>query len=94
MSSSPRFRARPDVVVAELDGGSVLLDLTTSAYYSLNPIGLFLWRELAEPRDAADLQMAVRAAYDVDEALCARDVDALLEALQTRKLLIQEPHAA
>ncbi|WP_374390158.1 PqqD family protein [Brevundimonas sp.] len=94
MSSSPRFRARPDVVVAELDGGSVLLDLTTSAYYSLNPVGLFLWRELEEPRAAGELQLAVRAAYDVDEAVCARDVDALLEALQARKLLLREPDAA
>lgn len=94
MASPPRFRARPDVVVAELDGGSVLLDLTTSAYYSLNPVGLFLWRELAEPREAADLQQAVRAEYDVDETVCARDVDALLQALQTRKLLIREPDAA
>jgi glycosyltransferase involved in cell wall biosynthesis len=41
-----RLRKNPEVLTVDLEGGGVLLDLETAAYYGLNRAGLDLWRHL------------------------------------------------
>jgi hypothetical protein len=73
--------ASQGVVSCELDGESALLDLDTSRYFRLNPVGTLVWRALAEPKTVSALQGVVLEAFDVEPERCARDLEALLAKL-------------
>lgn len=80
-STSSTVTASPNVVACELDGDSVLLNLDTSRYFRLNPVGSFLWSRLENPRTVAELREAVLDGFEVDAERCARDIDTLLSQL-------------
>lgn len=86
-TSQELWVAARDVVSSELDGGAALLDLKTSTYYSLNPVGAFVWSLLAQPRRAEELQAAVAERYAVDRARGDADVAALIAQLSGAKLI-------
>ncbi len=70
-----------DVVSCELAGGAALLDLRSSTYYSLNPVGAHVWELLQQPTSVADLQEALLARYEVEPAQCRQDLTQLLASL-------------
>lgn len=82
-----KFVVDPDVVVCDLGDGGVLLDLRTSQYYSLNPVGQLVWRTASEPRSVSDLCEKVLSEFDVEPDACADDVRALLDTMCDARLL-------
>lgn len=68
----------PDVVSSTLEGGGVLLDLTTKQYFALNGSGLAIWQHLEDGGTLGDIYNA--AGPDRADAV-ASFTDALL-ALQ------------
>ncbi len=94
MSASPIRPLRPaeSVLVAHLDGESVLLDLESKHYYRLNESGSAIWRAVesgAEPHAIAD---ALVSAFNVSEPEARAAVDGLLADLSEKGLLV--PKAA
>lgn len=66
MTATSSFRPNPDVVVTTLDDGeSVLLDLNTRQYYSLNDTGTRVWELLKEGRDVDAIARALTEEWDV-----------------------------
>lgn len=82
-----KFVVDPDVVVCDLGEGGVLLDLRTSQYYSLNPVGQLVWRTASEPKSVSDLCEKVLSEFDVEESACVDDVRALVDTMCDAKLL-------
>jgi len=78
-----RFVADPEVVASEVDGGAALLDLRSSQYYGLNPVGAFVWAQIQEPKTLAALAAAVAEAFDVEASACLGDIATLLEQFET-----------
>lgn len=78
-------RPRDGVLYRELDGGAVLLDVVTGAYFSLNATGAALWQLLPDTRDGI-VDAARQQLVDTPADLATR-VDVYLAALAERGLV-------
>lgn len=79
-----------DLVWQELDDEVVVLDLRAASYLRLNDTAAILFRELDRSGTSETLVPTIVAAYDVDETTAQRGVDAFLEDLDRRGLLMHE----
>lgn len=68
----------------------VVLDLTSSTYFSTNATGGMLWQLLASGTNRADLVNALVERFVVDQQTAERDVDAFLTELDRAQLLAAE----
>jgi hypothetical protein len=78
----------PEAIIYKKVGEeTVLLDFERGVYYGLDSTGAFVWELLAAGRSAAEIVDALLAEYDVSREEAARDVDALLEELESHGLI-------
>lgn len=75
------------VVSTSLGSGLALLDLRTKEYFSLDPVGAFIWETLRRPQRQDELVAAVVGEYDVSPETCAAEVEAFIEALRDADLI-------
>ena len=75
------------VLVKELDGEAVLLDLQSETYFGLNATALRMWRELTGAPTIADGLRNLAEHYDADAAAVERDALKLLDELESRGLV-------
>lgn len=83
MDVSGTFVADPEVVASEVDGGAALLDLRSSQYYGLNPVGAFVWDQIQTPKTLDALAAAVAEAFDVEASACRADIAGLLAQFES-----------
>lgn len=76
-----------DQVHTKVEDESVILGLSNSVYYGLDPVGTVVWREMQEPKRVADLVDSVMQEYDVDRERCEEDVIKLLNELLAEDLV-------
>jgi hypothetical protein len=82
------IEASPDVVACELDGGAALLDMRSSVYYGMNPVGAHIWTAIqARPTAVREIFAAVEATFAVSGDQYQRDVIALLGQLSEANLV-------
>jgi hypothetical protein len=87
MSDTPGLTVSADVLTAHLPGEAVLLDMDTKNYYRLNATAAEIWRAMEKGMARQEILDDLLARYEVDEATAAAEVDALLAALQDRRLV-------
>lgn len=87
-----RVRAAEGVLVKELDGEGVLLDLGSERYFGLNHTGFRMWCALTGSPSIEAALAGLAREYDVDAAALERDALSLLEAL-LRHGLVRLVHA-
>ncbi|HYO63150.1 MAG TPA: PqqD family protein [Pyrinomonadaceae bacterium] len=76
------------VVATELDGGEgVLVDLNTKRYYQLYETAMFVWKRLEKNVPLARIAEEMTSVYDVTPERASQSVAALVQNLQTRKLV-------
>lgn len=87
-----RFKVDPDKVAFRfVDGEAILINTDTSYYYSLNPVGAFLWRLLSEEsRSVAELAEAVSEEYNQALEAVTADVQHVLDHLKAEGLVAEE----
>ena len=87
-----RFKVDPEKVAFRfVDGEAILINTATSYYYSLNPVGAFLWRLLSEEsRSLADLATAVSEEYGQTQESVTADIQHLLDHLKAEGLVVEE----
>jgi hypothetical protein len=73
--------AASDHVSTPMNQETVLLNLKTGKYYSLNRVGTFIWEQLKEPASLAQVVDATLAKFDVDRARCEADVRRIIQGL-------------
>lgn len=66
---------------------TVLLDLNTSAYFSLNPVGSLVWEGLGAGRSLREIAEGVCRKYGTDPDKVQKDIQALLAQLLKQGLL-------
>lgn len=81
-----------DVVFRELDGQSVVLNLSSGRYFGLNAVGTRVWQLIAQGAGVDSVIRTVTAEYEADAATIERDVLALLEDLEKRGLVVDARH--
>ncbi len=70
-----------DVLMHELDGESVLLNLATDSYFGLDTVGTDMWRALTTGGTIEEAYELLLAEYEVEPDVLRRDLADLIEKL-------------
>ena len=79
--------ATSEQVSCPLGEESAILNLKNSMYYGMNPVGTRIWTLLKEPRSVEQLRDTLLSEYQVDAALCERDLLDLLGKMKSEGLI-------
>jgi hypothetical protein len=82
-----RIVVAPDVVFAEVDGDTVLLDGRSGAYYALNQVGTRFWTLAAGGAALGDIHDALLEEYDVSASVLWADLITLVSDMQGNALV-------
>jgi hypothetical protein len=74
-------------VFSNLDGESIVLNMSSGSYYGLNELAAFVWQRLDAAPSVANIRQAILDEYDVDSDRCAQDLASLLTLLSERQLV-------
>jgi hypothetical protein len=72
------FARNRDRVSTDLDGETVILDISSGTYSSLNEVGSTIWNILEKPATFFAIVEGVMAEYDVDQEQCEHDLAVFL----------------
>ena len=86
-----RYTVSPDAACAAVDDGTVVLNMRTKRYYSLNETGATVWRMLESETPIEKITAELVAMYDVTEATAIETVGALLRELEAEALIAPTP---
>jgi hypothetical protein len=75
------------VLMQEVSGEAVLLNLKNEHYYGLDDVGTRMWQVLTEAASVGAAARQLLAEYDVDEATLHHDLKQLIMALEENGLL-------
>jgi Coenzyme PQQ synthesis protein D (PqqD) len=79
--------ASPDQISCPLGEESAILNIRSTVYYGLNPVGARVWNLLQHPKTVQELRDTLIDEYDVERENCERDLLALLEKLRAEGLI-------
>jgi hypothetical protein len=80
-------------VSTELDGETVILDITSGVYSGLDVVGTTIWKLLENPTTVVQLREQLLQEYDVSLEQCTTDLLAFLQRLADNDLIIIENEA-
>ncbi|NLO91064.1 MAG: PqqD family protein [Elusimicrobia bacterium] len=81
------YKISPEISWRQVGDEAVLLNTRTSAYYSLNPVGVRLWDMIARGADAKEMAADLVREYGISEAAASKDVADLLKSLKDEKII-------
>lgn len=82
----------PTVINETLDGESVMINLETGFYYSLDPVGTMIWESLQRPITPGDIITYLQDHYPNSASVIETDITNLIDELLNEKLIV--PFAA
>ena len=82
-----RLVRNPAVVCTDIDDGAVLLDLESTAYYSLNRTGLRIWNFLEEARTLDGIATHLVAEFEVDRDQALTSAERFVSVLEQEGLI-------
>ena len=90
-SLSRIIRISPEVLVQEVGGESVLLDLASERYFGLDAVGTRVWQMMTDLGDLRDVHRAMLEEYEVEDRCLAADLNTLVVKLADAGLISVEP---
>ena len=84
------LRRNPDVQATNMDGETVLLDLSTGRYYTLNRLGSVIWELCTVTHTISDIHTHLCDHFDVAPERALDDLVTLVNELNQERLLQQE----
>ncbi len=84
------LRPSPDVQGTTMEGETVLLDLSTGRYYTLNRLGSVIWEHCTGHSTMSDIHAVLCDRFDVSPDRALDDLVALVNYLVQEGLLQQE----
>jgi hypothetical protein len=81
-------RIADDVVFEVLDDETVVLNLTTGEYHTLNGTGTRAWQLIEEHGDLDRVREAMEAEFQVEPEQLGADLDRMVSDLIERRLLL------
>ncbi|MGX1307813.1 hypothetical protein AB7M35_002533 [Amorphus suaedae] len=83
--------ARQDgTLFEEADDELVAINLDNGAFYAMNAVASSIFKFIEEPRRAADIRDFLLETYDVDAAVCERQMLAVLEEMLAERLIVRQ----
>lgn len=90
VNSEATFERSSNLIVAEMDGDLVMMDVEQGSYFSINPVGAHVWTQLETPQTIADLTEGVQQAFKAEDASEIRaDVTRFLSDLASHNLVTE-----
>ncbi len=89
-----RLAVSDEVVLRDLAGEAILLDMNTNTYFGLNAVGTRIWHLLAEQQSTETIIPLLLQEFDVEERQLRPDLDKLVRQLLEKKLLVAIDDAA
>lgn len=86
-SLEQKISTAPNVLAQDLAGESVLLNIQTEQYFSLDDIGTQMWQTLIEKDSIQTAIDALQVEYNVEPELLQKDVKNLIEELLANELV-------
>jgi hypothetical protein len=83
-----RLRAPEDVLLSELEGESVLLNLKTEIYFGLDEVGTRMWAAVTAADSVQAAYDALKEEYDVDPERLREDLNDIVDKLVENGLLV------
>jgi hypothetical protein len=87
LDDSTRVARNPDLVFADMDGETVLMDVESGAYFGISGVGCRYWELMAEPIAISDLVSVVCGDYDIDPIRCEADLMEFINELRANSLV-------
>ena len=84
------LRPSPDVQGTSMEGETVLLDLSTGRYYTLNRLGSVIWEHCTGHSTISDIHAVLCDRFEVASERALDDLVALVRQLDQEGLLQQE----
>ena len=91
VSFSERLTVAPDVLFRLVGDEGVLLNLNTTLYLGLNPVGTRMWHALTSARSIQAAYDALLVEYEVEPARLRADLEEFIQRLLGQKLLVAGP---
>ena len=91
MIQNQRIEIPDGVLVRELQGEAVLLNLDSECYFGLDEVGTRMWQALASAQTTAGACEALVAEYDVEPETLRADLDHLVGQLAQAGLVRVAP---
>lgn len=88
-SRSAMYTVSTEVLTQAVGDDLVLLDMKSSNYYYLNPVGVEIWSLLKEGRTADQIAGTLLPRFEVTEAALRADVDAVIRDLLSAGLIAE-----
>jgi hypothetical protein len=82
-----RFRTAGSVVATEQADTTILLDLRSGRYYTLNPVSGLIWSALATGASMDAVITRVKEEFDAPDEQVTNDVQELVGSLLSRELI-------
>ncbi len=89
ISPTARFRRRPNVLVRDLDGEAVLLDLDSGRYFGLNATGVRIFELVDGDRSVEEVRLLLAREFTAPSEAIAADLYELVAALEVEGLLLR-----
>lgn len=88
---SDLIQRSPEALAASIDQETIVLDVASLKYLSLNPVATEIWQALEHPTTVADLCARLHASFDAPVEIIQADVLAFLERMEAKGLLVCLP---
>ncbi|MEO1558406.1 MAG: PqqD family protein, partial [Cyanobacteria bacterium J06632_19] len=86
-SLEQKISTAPNVLAQDLAGQSVLLNIQTEQYFSLDDVGTRMWQTLIDKDSIQSAIDALQVEYQVEPELLQKDVKNLIEELLANELV-------
>ena len=74
-------------VCCDMGGESIILNLKSGIYFSVDEIGARIWALIEQPMSIAAIRDVVVAEYDVEPGACERDLQTFIEGMDAAGLI-------
>ena len=91
VSFSERLTVAPDVLFRLVGDEGVLLNLNTTLYLGLNPVGTRMWHALTSASSIQAAYDALLGEYEVEPAQLRADLEEFIQRLLGQKLIVAGP---
>ena len=91
VSFSERLIVAPDVLFRLVGDEGVLLNLNTTLYLGLNPVGTRMWNALISATSIQAAYDTLLAEYEVEPAQLRADLEEFIQRLLGQKLIVAGP---
>lgn len=86
--TSDRFKHAAHAAWRKVGDETIILDLNSSVYYSLNETGSFVWEQLGNGEALPDVAEALTDEFEISADKAEKDAAELVDSLVKEKLLV------